>query len=188
MKVVTEFPRPIRCVENLWIPMKGGVRLAARMWLPEDADADPVPAVIDCLPYRKRDGLKSRDEEIYPYFAGHGYASLRVDLRGTGDSEGLPDDEYTPAEQVDLIAAIAWIAAQPWCSGRVGMMGISWGGINSLQVAMHRPPALKAIITVCASDDRYNDDVHYMRGCLLHDTFAWSSAPSAREIRRSASS
>ncbi len=75
MRVVTEFPRPIRCVENLWIPMKDGVRLAARMWLPVDAEADPVPAVIDCLPYRKRDGLKSRDEEIYPYFAGHGYAS-----------------------------------------------------------------------------------------------------------------
>jgi hypothetical protein len=69
-----------------------------------DAEADPVPAVIDCLPYRKRDGLKSRDEEMYPYFAGHGYAALRIDLRGTGDSEGLPDDEYTPAEQADLIA------------------------------------------------------------------------------------
>ena len=102
--------------------------------------------------------------------------SLRIDLRGTGDSEGLPDDEYTPAEQADLIAAIAWIAEQTWCSGKVGMMGISWGGFNSLQVAMHRPPALKAIITVCASDDRYNDDVHYMQGCLLHDNFAWSSA------------
>ncbi len=101
---------------------------------------------------------------------------LRIDLRGTGDSEGLPDDEYTPAEQADLIAAIAWIAEQPWCSGKVGMMGISWGGFNALQVAMHRPPALKAIITVCASDDRYNDDVHYMQGCLLHDNFAWSSA------------
>ena len=176
MKVVNEFPRRIRCVENLWIPMTDGVRLAARMWLPVDAEADPVPAVIDCLPYRKRDGLKSRDEEIYPYFAGHGYASLRIDLRGTGESEGLPDDEYTPAEQADLVTAIAWIAQQDWCSGAVGMMGISWGGFNALQVAAHRPPALKAIMTLCASDDRYNDDVHYMQGVLLHDNFAWSSA------------
>jgi putative CocE/NonD family hydrolase len=176
MKTVTEFPHKIRCVENLWIPMPDGVKLAARMWLPEDATAHPVPAIIDCLPYRKRDGLKSRDEAMYPYFAGHGYASLRIDLRGTGDSEGLPDDEYTPAEQADLVAAIAWIASQDWCSGNVGMMGISWGGFNSLQVAMRQPPALKAIITVCASDDRYNDDVHYMQGCLLHDNFAWSSA------------
>jgi len=176
MQVVTAFPRRIRCVENLWIPMTDGLRLAARMWLPEDADADPVPAIIECVPYRKRDGLKTRDEEMHPYFAGHGYACLRIDLRGTGDSEGLPDDEYAPAEQADLIAAIAWIAQQPWCSGKVGMMGISWGGFNALQVAMHRPPALKAIITACASDDRYNDDVHYMQGCLLHDNFAWSSA------------
>jgi uncharacterized protein len=176
MKTVREFPHKVRCVENLWIPMPDGVRLAARMWLPEEAAASPVPAIIDCVPYRKRDGLKSRDEEMYPYFAGHGYASLRIDLRGTGDSEGLPDDEYTPGEQADLVAAIDWISRQDWCSGNVGMMGISWGGFNALQVAMHRPPALKAIITVCASDDRYNDDVHYMQGCLLHDNFAWSSA------------
>ena len=176
MQVVTEFPRRIRCVDNLWIPMPDGVRLAARLWLPANADNDPVPAIIEGVPYRKRDGLKTRDEEMHPYFAGHGYACLRIDLRGTGDSEGLPDDEYTPAEQADLIAAIAWIAAQSWCSGKVGMMGISWGGFNALQVAMHRPPALKAIVTVCASDDRYNDDVHYMQGCLLHDNFAWSSA------------
>lgn len=176
MKVVSAFPHRVRCVENLWIPMKDGVRLAARMWLPEDAAALSVPAIIDCLPYRKRDGLRSRDEEMYPYFAGHGYASLRIDLRGTGDSEGLPDDEYTPAEQDDLVTAINWIAKQDWCSGKVGMMGISWGGFNSLQVAMRRPEPLKAIITVCASDDRYNDDVHYMQGCLLHDNFAWSSA------------
>ncbi len=176
MNVVSVFPQRVTCVENLWIPMPDGVRLAARMWLPEDASALPVPAIIDCLPYRKRDGLRSRDEAIYPYFAGHGYASLRIDLRGTGDSEGLPDDEYTRAEQDDLIAAIDWISQQPWCSGKVGMMGISWGGFNSLQVAMRRPEPLKAIITVCASDDRYNDDVHYMQGCLLHDNFAWSSA------------
>ena len=176
MQVVTEFPQRIRCVENLWIPMPDGVRLAARMWLPDDAESNPVPAIIECVPYRKRDGLRTRDDEMHPYLAGHGYACLRIDLRGTGESEGLPDDEYTPAEQADLIAAIAWIAEQGWCTGRVGMMGISWGGFNALQVAAHRPPALKAIITVCSSDDRYNDDVHYMQGCLLHDNFAWSSA------------
>ena len=176
MLIVRDFPRRVRCIDNVWIPMPDGIRLAARLWLPDDAESDPVPAIIDCVPYRKRDGLKTRDEEMYPYFAGHGYACLRIDLRGTGDSEGLPDDEYTPAEQADLVAAIGWIARQAWCSGKVGMMGISWGGFNALQVAMHRPPALKAIIALCASDDRYNDDVHYMQGCLLHDNFAWSSA------------
>ena len=174
MTVVTKFPIDARCIDNLWIPMPDGIRLAARMWAP--TDGKPVPAIVECVPYRKRDGLKSRDEEIHAYFAGHGYACLRIDLRGTGDSEGLPDDEYTPAEQRDLLAAIDWVSQQPWCDGKVGMVGISWGGFNGLQVAAHRPPALKAVITLCASDDRYNDDVHYMQGCLLHDNFAWSSA------------
>ena len=97
MQVVTELPQRIRCVENLWIPVPDGVRLAARLWLPDNAEAEPVPAIIECVPYRKRDGLRVRDEELHSYFAGHGYACLRIDLRGTGESEGLPDDEYTPA-------------------------------------------------------------------------------------------
>jgi putative CocE/NonD family hydrolase len=181
MRVVTEFPHAVRHIENIWIPVpagsKGGtINLAARMWLPNDAEQKPVPAIIECLPYRKRDGVRSRDDQMHPYVAGHGYAVLRIDLRGTGESEGLPDDEYTVAEQDDLIAAIAWIAAQPWCTGKIGMMGISWGGFNSLQVAARQPDALKAIVTVDASDDRYNDDVHFMQGILLHDNFAWAAA------------
>ncbi|MBL8711223.1 MAG: CocE/NonD family hydrolase [Rhodospirillaceae bacterium] len=182
MTVVTTFPHAVRHIENIWIPLPDGTRLAARMWLPEDADDKPVPAVIECVPYRKRDGLRYRDDEMHPYVAGHGYAVLRIDLRGTGESDGLPDDEYTPAEQADLVAAIDWIARQSWCAGRVGMMGISWGGFNALQVAAHRPPALRAIITVDASDDRYNDDVHYMQGVLLHDNFSWASAMYAYAV------
>ncbi len=187
MRIVNEFPHAVRHVENIWIPVPangtdGAANLAARMWLPQDAEQNPVPAIIECVPYRKRDGLRFRDDEMHPYTAGHGYAVLRIDLRGTGESEGLPDDEYTVAEQDDLIAAIAWIAAQPWCSGNVGMMGISWGGFNSLQVAARQPEALKAIITVDASDDRYNDDVHYMQGVLLHDNFSWACAMYAYAV------
>ncbi len=176
MRIVTDYPHKVRHIENIWIPLPDGVHLAARMWLPEDADSNPVPAIIECVPYRKRDGLRYRDDEMHPYTAGHGYAVLRIDLRGTGESEGLPDDEYTVAEQDDIVAAIAWIAAQKWCTGKLGMMGISWGGFNSLQVAARRPEALKAIITVDSTDDRYNDDVHYMQGVLLHDNFSWASA------------
>ena len=62
---------------------------------------------------------------------------------------------------------IAWLAAQPWCSGAVGMMGISWGGFNALQVAARRPPALKAIISMCSTDDRYANDEHYIGGCVM---------------------
>ena len=168
-------PRPVREIENLFIPLADGTRLAARLWLPQDAEQDPVPAILEYIPYRKRDFMRLRDEPIHRYYAGHGYAAVRVDLRGSGDSDGVLDDEYLPREQLDAIEVIAWLAAQPWCSGRVGMTGISWGGFNALQVAAHRPPALGAIITLCASDDRYSDDAHYMGGCLLNENQIWGT-------------
>jgi uncharacterized protein len=112
---------------------------------------------------------------MHRYFAGHGYAAVRVDLRGTGDSEGVLCDEYHEQEQRDGLEVIDWIASQPWCSGAVGMIGKSWGGFNALQIAAHRPPALGGVISVCASDDRYADDAHYMGGCLLTENFSWGS-------------
>ncbi len=172
--IVTEFPRPVREIEHTLIPLADGTRLAARIWLPEDAERNPVPAILEYLPYRKRDGTYERDALTHPYFAGHGYAAVRVDLRGSGESDGLLSDEYAPQEQADAVEVIAWLAAQPWCSGAVGMMGISWGGFNGLQVAALRPPALKAIITICSTDDRYRDDVHFMGGALLDGKFGWA--------------
>jgi putative CocE/NonD family hydrolase len=172
---VDQFPKQVREIEHLWIPMPDGIRLSARVWLPEDAETDPVPAILEYIPYRKRDGTRLRDDCRHRYWAGHGYACIRLDIRGTGDSEGLITDEYPLSEQDDAVAAIAWIAAQPWCSGKVGMTGISWGGFNALQVAARQPPALKAIITHCSTDDRYADDVHWMGGCLLTDGFFWGS-------------
>ena len=156
--------------------MADGVRLSARIWMPEDAEAKPVPAILEYIPYRKRDGTRAWDEPRHRYWAGYGYACIRLDIRGTGESEGLITDEYAVQEQNDAVEAIAWIAAQPWCTGKIGMTGISWGGFNALQVAARRPPALRAIITHCSTDDRYADDVHYMGGCLLIDNFFWGSA------------
>ncbi len=176
MRILAEFPRRVREIENVWIPMPDGVRLAARIWLPEDAEARPVPAILEYIPYRKRDLLRSRDEPIHRYFAGHGYAAIRLDIRGTGESEGVLRDEYLPQELDDAEAAIAWIAAQPWCDGALGMFGKSWGGFNGLQVAARRPAALKAIITVASTDDRYADDAHYMGGCLINENLSWGSA------------
>ena len=155
--------------------MPDGMRLAARIWLPEDAEADPVPAILEYLPYRKRDFMRPRDEPIHHYFAGHGYASLRVDIRGSGDSDGALSDEYSEQEHDDAVAVVEWLARQPWCTGAVGMFGISWGGFNALQVAARQPPALKAIITLCAADDRYADDAHYMGGCLLNENLVWGT-------------
>ncbi len=173
--IVTQFPHEVSEIENTLIPLRDGTNLAARIWLPVDAARNPVPAILEYLPYRKRTGTYERDALTHPYLAGHGYAAVRVDIRGSGESNGLLFDEYAQQEQDDALEIIAWLAAQPWCSGAVGMMGISWGGFNALQVAALRPPALKAIITLCSTDDRYRDDVHYMGGGLLRAGFGWAS-------------
>jgi predicted acyl esterase len=174
--VRTDFPRPIRRIDHTWIPMSDGTRLGARMWLPQDAESDPVPAILEYLPYRKGDAFARRDSHHHPYFAGFGYAGVRVDLRGSGDSDGILLDEYMPQEHDDAIEVIEWLASQPWCTGAVGMIGISWGGFNGLQVAARRPPALRAVISMCASDDRYADDVHYVGGCVLAvDMLPWAA-------------
>jgi len=175
MREVSHFPYDVKVLEHIWIPMRDGCRLAARVWLPTAASETPAPALLEYIPYRKDDGARARDALNHPYFAGHGYASLRVDMRGSGNSEGVLTDEYLELEQQDALDILQWLAAQPWCNGRVGMFGISWGGFNALQVAALQPPELAAVIAVCATDDRYADDVHYMGGCLLGDNLSWAS-------------
>src|SRR6058998_2653083 len=168
-----DLPHKIKKIEHFWITLKDGCRLAARMWLPADAEAKRVPAILEYIPYRKRDGTRGRDEPMHGYYAGHGYAAIRVDMRGSGESDGVLQDEYLQLELDDAVEVIDWITRQPWCNGRVGMMGKSWGGFNCLQVAAMRPKALGAVLSVCSTDDRYADDIHYMGGCLLNDNLWW---------------
>lgn len=166
-----DLPHAVHITEHVRIPMPDGVELAGRLWRPA-GDAGPVPAILEYIPYRKRDLTRQRDAMVHPYLAGHGYACLRVDLRGSGDSEGILIDQYRQQELDDGVTVIEWLARQPWCDGNVGMMGISWGGFNALQIAATRPAALKAIITVCSTDDLYRDNMHYMGGCLLSDNLS----------------
>ena len=166
---------------DTWIDLDDGRRLAARLWRPE-TDA-PAPAVLEYLPYRWRDGTAPRDATTHPVFARAGYAGIRVDIAGTGNSDGVFDDEYSEQELGDGEQVIAWVARQPWCDGNVGMIGISWGGFNGLQLAFRRPPALKAIVTCCSTVDRYADDIHYMGGCLLTDNFNWGAQMLAYQSR-----
>ena len=160
------------------IPLAHGTQLAARAWLPTNASSCPVPAILEYIPYRKRDGTATRDEQMHPYWAAFGYACIRVDMRGCGESTGLMLDEYLQQELDDAVEVIKWLADQPWCSGKVGMMGKSWGGFNSLQVAAMAPPELAAIVTVCSTDDRYADDIHYRGGSLLLENFSWAATMS----------
>jgi len=162
-------------LENEWIPLADGRKLSARIWLPKSAKKTPLPAILEYLPYRKRDGTAQRDDSTYPHFAAAGYVGVRVDISGTGESDGDWDDEYSARELADGCEVIEWIAQQPWCDGNLGMMGISWGGFNSLQIAALKPAALKAVIAIGTTVDRYNDDIHYKNGCLLYSNFSWSS-------------
>lgn len=184
MQIRTEFPHAVRVLDDVRIPMSDGAELAATIWLPEGAEHEPVPAILEYLPYRKGDWTAPRDAQRHPWYAGHGYASVRVDIRGCGDSDGVMLDEYDEPELEDGLAVIAWLAAQPWCTGSVGMIGISWGGFNGLQLAARQPEALKAIVTVCSSDDRYADDVHYFGGAMLGiDMMSWAGTMFAFQSR-----
>jgi putative CocE/NonD family hydrolase len=155
-----------------WIPMPDGVRLAADLWVPESTDAEATyPVLLEYLPYRKTES-RSRNYSLYSYFLEHGYVVARVDIRGSGNSEGkLIEYEYTDQEQDDGEVVIDWLSKQSFSNGNVGMFGISWGGFNSIHMAMRNPPALKAIIAIDATDDIYEDDVHYMDGIAHIDAY-----------------
>jgi len=160
-------------MENGWIPMQDGIRLAVTLYMPDGGKADEkFPAILEYHPYRKDDGTAHRDYELYSYFVRRGYVCARVDIRGFGASEGVPTSrEYSDQEQLDGLQIISWLAHQPWSNGYVGMMGISWSGFNSLQMAMRHAPDLKAIIAVDATAELFHDDVHYMDGMAHIDEF-----------------
>jgi len=156
-----------------WLQMPDGVRLSVSYFKPVPrSPQERFPALLELLPYRKDDSFYLRDYPLHSYFARHGYVSAKVDIRGTGSSEGrTPPREYSEEELQDGVEIIAQLAQAPWSNGAVGMWGISWGGFNALQVAMRRPPALKAILVLHASDDLYHDDVHFLDGIFHIDEY-----------------
>ena len=155
------------------IPMKDGVQLAVNLYMPDGAKPeDKFPAILEYLPYRKDDWTLSRDWDLHLYWVRRGYVTARVDIRGTGASEGSPPDrEYSDQEQQDGLEVIDWLSKQSWSNGNLGMMGISWGGFNAIQMAKRHPPALKAIIAVCATEELFHDDIHYIDGLMHVDEF-----------------
>ena len=174
-------------MEQVWIPMKDGIRLAATLYMPDGAkSAEKFPALLEYLPYRKDDGTAAGDYPKHTYFAHRGYVSVRVDIRGFGASEGVPPErEYSEQEQQDGEEVIVWLAHQPWSNGNVGMFGISWGGFTALQMAMRHAPGLKAIVAIHATAELFHDDVHYVDGIAHVDEFelnmdmaqGWVGAP-----------
>ncbi len=172
-KIIKDFKFKVKVIENIWITLKDGTRLSSRIGFPQTNEK--LPAILEYISYRKNDGTRTRDEPMHGYFASNGYVVVRVDMRGSGESDGLLKDEYLKQGQDDALELIEWIVKQEWCNGKVGMMGKSWGGFNSLQVAARRPKNLKAIIVVGFTDDGYNEDIHYKGGYLLNDNFWWGN-------------
>ena len=151
---------------RLTITVRDGIGLAADIYMPTNG-VGKFPALLEALPYRKDDLTASSHSEEYLRLASEGnFVVCRLDLRGTGSSQGVATDEYPLSELDDLADVINWLATQPWSNGRVGMFGYSYSGFNSLQAACTRPKALKAICAIYATDDRYTDDGHYMGGSL----------------------
>ncbi len=159
-------------LQEAWITMPDGVRLAADLYMPDGGDdGETFPVLLEYLPYRKTES-RGRNYSMYSYFVERGYIVARVDIRGTGNSEGrLIPYEYSDIEQEDGEIVIDWLSRQDWSTGNIGMFGISWGGFNSIQMAVRNPPALKAIIAIDATEDLYQDDVHYMDGIMHVDTY-----------------
>lgn len=161
-------------MQEAGIPMPDGIKLSADLYMPSGSNGERFPVLLEYLPYRKTDS-RGRNYPLYSYFVQRGYVVAAVDIRGTGKSEGrLIEYEYTNQEQEDGEAVIDWLSRQPWSSGKVGMFGISWGGFNSIHMAMRNPKALKAIIAIDATDDLYQDDVHFIDGILHLDSWEMS--------------
>ncbi len=165
----------VQCIGHQWIPMPDGARLGARLWLPDSANDEPVPAILEYIPYRKDDYSAIRDSTTIAWFAARGYACIRVDMRGSGSSDGVMLDEYSDQEIDDGVAVINWIAQQSWCDGQVATIGISWGGITGLQLAQRAPKPLKTVIALGASEFRYYDDAGYYMGCMVGQTIGWAA-------------
>jgi predicted acyl esterase len=119
---------PVQVIQNVEIPMSDGVRLGATLYVPHAPNDGPFPAIVESLPYRKDDNKIPRDWRTQSYLARKGYVGVRLDVRGTGASEGIAWNEYTTQEQQDCLQVLAWVAAQPWCTGNLGMWGSSYGG------------------------------------------------------------
>jgi hypothetical protein len=160
-------------IERDWLTMPDGVRLSVTYFMPiGNETGERFPVLLEMLPYRKDDMFYLRDYPIGMYFAEHGIVVARVDVRGTGSSEGtVPVSEYSEPELSDGVEIIGQLAMKPWSNGNVGMYGISWSGFNSLMIAARKPPALKAIIAVHSSQDLYYNDCHYIDGVFHMDPY-----------------
>jgi len=163
-EAISKSKHKVKIVKNVMIPMRDGIHLAADLIMPDTEGR--FPALIEYCPYRK-DDLTLVENDIHYFFAERGYVDVRLDVRGTGSSEGYSTGEYSSDEIEDAQEAIYWLAKQKWCTGKVGMFGWSYSGQTSMIAAMNAPEPLKAISCAFFADDRYKADCHYVGGSVM---------------------
>jgi putative CocE/NonD family hydrolase len=156
------------------IPMRDGVHLAADVYLPAGAQR-PAPAVVFGTPYDKSNrALNALEGEIYQR---NGYVAVVYDVRGRGKSEGEFRAFVHDAE--DGHDVVEWVAAQPWCTGAIGVSGLSYGGWITWATASQRPPHLKAIVSTSAAG-RWMQEIPYTYGCFQLYFANWVAAVERR--------
>lgn len=167
-------------MRHVTIPMPDGTAIAATLNLPDGEG--PFPVLASFYPYRKDDFIGASTAYARRYFAEAGYASLLVDIRGYGSSGGRAYQAWDQREFDDGAEVVEWAARQPWCNGRVGVWGSSYGGAQALGIAARRPPSLKAIASIYGAADIYHDFV-YPGGCPNGlGAAAWSAFVVALEL------
>lgn len=165
---------------NQFAPMRDGVKLACDVFRPTEAGR--YPAILSFSPYGKdvqrvlekqhphssRLGNGGQEAGDTAFFVSRGYVHIIADTRGAGDSEGIYDFQGK-TEQQDGYDLVEWIAAQPWCDGNVGMLGMSYFAVVQNLIATQQPPHLKAIAPFEAYTDRYRHSVYH--GGILNEGF-----------------
>jgi uncharacterized protein len=167
--MVSEPSLEVELIRDVMIPMRDGIKLAANLYRPRKVGK--YPGIFSFYPYLKDGWIGIDHDPHHRYFASCGYAVMQVDFRGTGSSHGENPHPFDLQERRDGFDIVEWMAEQSWCTGAVGVWGISYGGITSLSIASESPPHLKAIIPINGTFDNYEWllRTHGGRGLLLAD-------------------
>lgn len=166
----------VKVVRAQKVPMRDGVTITVDLYLPDTADR--VPAVLTQTPYDRTNAAWSGRTARY---VKRGYAYVLSDVRGRYDSGG-DWDPFTSRHKTDGYDLVEWIAKQPWCSGKVGTLGLSYMGWTQWWTATQAPPSLKVIVPEVAPPDQFRN-APYQHGIMVGWAVDWASMMAGRRFQ-----